>query len=916
MNSIIQRGAFVASVVLGLGIVASGCLTRPVTSTSPQLTTNFTSVVQNQVVNKVDILFDIDNSASMGDKQQYLVQAIPDLIDQLLNPDCVDSQGNLILDANNNPIQSTNNNGVQTCSQGQVAFPPVHDLHLGIVTSSLGQRLSEQDPGSPAVIICQTTATPNPSPTGIADHNDDQGHLVAREITYGAGNTTATEGPVMDAYVPSYGFNTPPNNWGGFLDWFPQTTVNANMANPLPTGLNADTVETTLVNDFTQMVQGVGIYGCGIESQLESWYRFLIQPDPYATLAINNPSTGNATAVWSGVDTTILQERADFLRPDSLVAVIVLSDENDSEIDVRSFGGLGYLFMGSGFPPPKSTSQCSYANGGPASSGCQNCQTSSTDPACTPAGEAVYTATNDWGYDPNLRHVHMKWKYGIDPQYPWQRYVLGLTSPVVPDRNGEYPPGRANYVLGMNNCTNPLFASELPSGSKLSGLTVTAGQSNPTLCNLPLGTARTPLAGATTSSLVFYAIIGGVPYQLLHFDPTSAQKSELSQADWVRILGQGPASLGLTDLESLTPAAYDYTGIDPHMLESYQDRTLTANAFSTSGFKTDASLTTCNGQATCANALTPANSVTAAGAPNNADPVNGREWVTDQPYNPQAANGTTAFAPHVLPVDRQYACIFQLTTPRDCTNSANGYQCDCPNTTTGLTAEQIPPLCNPTTPTQQVAAKAYPTVRELQVARLLGTQGIVSSLCPIHVSDNATGNDPLFGYRPAVSTIINRLKNALTNQCLPEQLPTNGDAGSTGEVPCLILVQMPPSDGGSCLNPTCPSTQGLQQPPNDPANPVLSKFCQTQEDAYVQGGKVGTDPATLSVCQLTQLTPQMNGGDFMNGTCAASQDPGWCYVVGSKGCAQAIVFPPNSPPSGSTAFLQCVEQSVNVLDGG
>ena len=71
------------------------------------------------------------------------------------------------------------------------------------------------------------------------------------------------------------------------------------------------------------------------------------QPDPYASIVLN---AGQAT--WSGVDTTILQQRHDFLRPDSLVAVIVLSDENDSEIDVRSYSASGYKFMSQVSPPP------------------------------------------------------------------------------------------------------------------------------------------------------------------------------------------------------------------------------------------------------------------------------------------------------------------------------------------------------------------------------------------------------------------------------------------------------------------------------------------------------------------------------------------------------------------------------------
>src|SRR6202042_3292824 len=84
------------------------------------------------IVNKIDLLFDIDNSASMGDKQAYLAQAIPDLIARLVTPNCVDSGGNatgVAADINGN------------CSVGTVEFPPVHDMHIGIVTSALGPRL-------------------------------------------------------------------------------------------------------------------------------------------------------------------------------------------------------------------------------------------------------------------------------------------------------------------------------------------------------------------------------------------------------------------------------------------------------------------------------------------------------------------------------------------------------------------------------------------------------------------------------------------------------------------------------------------------------------------------------------------------------------------------------------------------------
>jgi hypothetical protein len=63
--------------------------------------------------------------------------------------------------------------------------------------------------------------------------------------------------------------------------------------------------------------------------------------------------------------------------------------------------------------------------------------------------------------------------------------------------------------------------------------------------------------------------------------------------------------------------------------------------------------------------------------------------------------------------------------------------------------------------TKQYYAKAYPTIRELEVARLVGAQGIVGSLCPTHLSDNASNSDPLYGYRSIMTAVVNRLKPPL-----------------------------------------------------------------------------------------------------------------------------------------------------------
>src|SRR5260221_4486579 len=67
---------------------------------------------------KVDLLFMIDNSGSMGDKQELLREAIPDLLTRLVNPKCIDDTGNILSDSQN---------GV--CATGHLQFKLVADIH-------------------------------------------------------------------------------------------------------------------------------------------------------------------------------------------------------------------------------------------------------------------------------------------------------------------------------------------------------------------------------------------------------------------------------------------------------------------------------------------------------------------------------------------------------------------------------------------------------------------------------------------------------------------------------------------------------------------------------------------------------------------------------------------------------------------
>ena len=845
--------SWTAGLVIGSGvIVATGCLSRPVTPQEPTTKTNFTAVVRQASVDKVDLLFAIDNSASMGDKQDLLRQAVPDLITRLVTPNCVDDMGKPISDGNGTV---TTQDG--KCAQGKAEFQPVHDMHIGIVSSALGGRGSDQ---------CQ--AGENPVIKGVDRHNDDRGHLINR----GGIDAQGKPGAIDEHAIP----DASPSN---YLAWFP--SVDANKGKNPPSGAVAlvGPDPKQLISDFQDMVSGVHEFGCGLEAQLESMYHFLIQPDPYNSID-PDPMDGRRR-VLNGVDKDILIQRRDFLREDSLVAIIMLTDEDDSTVDPLSVGGQGWAYENSKFPgscgggAARGTSACDkptvYDNSNPPvavegilSDKCTSCgfAGNENDANCQKPGDTCtdpqnpsvqkpqlgyYTAAED---QLNVRFFHMRQRYGVDPQFPIKRYVDGLRSYTVPDRTKEHA-GNGKYIgsdPANKNCSNPLFSSNNKDQP------LPTDPSNPAaLCHMTRG-PRTP-------DLVFFAAISGVPWQMLLQNPAdaanSAFKTSLATADWKNILGNDPNS-------------YDYSGVDPHMFQAIKPN---------------------DG---------PRANLPGPTAGDTTDPLHGRDWDSAL-------------------TDLQYACTFQLPQTKDCNDPKLSPACDCVN-------GKKPPLCD-ANGTTQTRGKAYPTIRELTVVRDMADQGIVASLCPRSLD---TKNQD-YGYRPAVRAIVDRLKNALANQCLPQKLqPTgqsaDGSGGGCGDVPCLILetlgVAGPESD--------CAKFPGLSVPDDL----VLKKFREQQKaDQGTLGADAGkaSDLSSFPVCQVQQLVAgnykrdatcdgsaktlhiaYVNDFQYPSGSCAGSSEAGWCYVSGGAAgtCPQAILFSPaGNPQVGSKISLQCIESS-------
>ena len=453
---------------IGLSAFASGCLDRPVSPASPNTTNVTVDQIRQSGVDKIDLLFMIDNSGSMADKQLILQKAVPKLVQRLVTPRCVDR-------ATKAPV-SPPANAPNCTGESEAEFPPIKDIHIGVITSSLGAH---------GGAVC----------AGGSKHDDDKGRLIG-----------------FTRQLPNH------ENLD-FLVWNPDTDP-------------ADSADAnTLVADFSAQVSATGEEGCGYEASLEAWYRFLIDPQPPHAVrregdftVVDKCTQEGADCGTGGVcvggfcaDRTVLAQREQFLRGDSLVAVIMLTDENDCSI--RDDGQAWLVGSTSGFIP-RASSACSKDPDDPCCTSCAldaptGCLAHAQDPECLKGG---YTKPED---NPNLRCWEQKRRFGLDFLHPLSRYVSGLSSPTVKDRSGAEVP-------------NPLFA--------------TGG-----------GVNRDP-------DLVYLAGIVGVPWQAIATDDSQGATDPLQyktarEIDWSAITRNGkqaPTNPHMVESNAPRPGLADY----------------------------------------------------------------------------------------------------------------------------------------------------------------------------------------------------------------------------------------------------------------------------------------------------------------------------------------------------------------------
>ena len=117
----------------------------------------------------------------------------------------------------------------------------------------------------------------------------------------------------------------------GFLVWDPRMGTERPNPETHP-GLTAARTDSRPASssNFATHVTATGERGCGYEASLEAWYRFLIDPEPIATVTADR---NHGLSVRGPINNVVLAQRAAFLRPDSLLAIIMLTDENDCSIN-------------------------------------------------------------------------------------------------------------------------------------------------------------------------------------------------------------------------------------------------------------------------------------------------------------------------------------------------------------------------------------------------------------------------------------------------------------------------------------------------------------------------------------------------------------------------------------------------------
>lgn len=293
--------------------VLGGCPNQELAPLEPCTVAGVSLEVPQSGVDKVDLLFMIDNSGSMAEEQRKLSVVLPNLV-KVLTTGQRDPA---------NPKEKPD-------------FPPVKSLHIGVVSSDMGINGALGSNGQPGADSCGEQSfvpeerDPSAGSQRLVKPLGDDGVMnisTAVAVTgiyarpFGAPRTE----PVREVVPPDptcAALGLSPSR--RFIDFTANT-------DPAINSMAADAAARQFA-----CIAKLGKNGCGLEQQLESMLKALT---PNTSMTMFSGYAGNGQFApqpsrgHGGVPSAAgSPANANFLRPDAILAVVLVTDEEDCSI--------------------------------------------------------------------------------------------------------------------------------------------------------------------------------------------------------------------------------------------------------------------------------------------------------------------------------------------------------------------------------------------------------------------------------------------------------------------------------------------------------------------------------------------------------------------------------------------------------
>ncbi len=443
-----------------------------------------------------------------------------------------------------------------------------------------------------------------------------------------------------------------------------------------------------LIESIQSQILAIGTSGCERQAPLEAWYRFLVEPRPPLDTVLRVDGTAGPELDSDGnvvLDTELLAQREAFLRPQSLLAVVMLSDDDDCSTmaggDLYENAPYGHL-MHQDAPMAQPSSACQT---NPNDECCVSCLEPELAPEACDLSDCANLPILSLDEDPQeLRCSDQRRRFGAEFIYPVGRYVDAMTRPEIRDT----------------------WSGELVDNPLLRGVGAHQAQVRAPGLVFPLAITGVPWHDVATQESLTSSSVSEVlssSEMALNIVPVGDDRVDR----WRVLLGDpGLPARALECQESRDNPACGRTpsaALDPFMIQSLGPRE--------SGF----------------NPITGDQIVGPESLDPNANLINGHE---------HSANGELAL---------QRACIFPLVEPRECNDEDP--TCACGTGAPFNQALCQPPAGGEAGATQYWDG-ASPSPRIAQFIRDMGANAGISSACPKQAtgdpSSQAFGYAPSF----------------------------------------------------------------------------------------------------------------------------------------------------------------------------